>query len=132
MLLFRSRLKFLPEGHTDFVFSVFAEQWGFIGVLVLFVLFAALIFLAAEIAFKAKDPLGLLDRKSTRLNSSHLGISYAVFCLKKNSNTTKEPTTALATMDCHVEFSISLASARGLLGGEAKAIWRATGATAAS
>src|ERR1039458_5120074 len=24
------------------------------------------------------------DRKSTRLNSSHLGISYAVFCLKKN------------------------------------------------
>src|ERR1035441_9133388 len=26
-----------------------------------------------------------LDRKSTRLNSSHLGISYAVFCLKKNN-----------------------------------------------
>src|ERR1039458_10461985 len=27
-----------------------------------------------------------LDRKSTRLNSSHLGISYAVFCLKKKQN----------------------------------------------
>src|SRR5256885_9934401 len=27
------------------------------------------------------------DRKSTRLNSSHLVISYAVFCLKKNKNT---------------------------------------------
>src|ERR1035438_10677587 len=27
---------------------------------------------------------GEVDRKSTRLNSSHLGISYAVFCLKKN------------------------------------------------
>src|ERR1035438_10156886 len=27
--------------------------------------------------------LGFIDRKSTRLNSSHLGISYAVFCLKK-------------------------------------------------
>src|SRR5258705_1531513 len=27
------------------------------------------------------------DRKSTRLNSSHLGISYAVFCLKKKSTT---------------------------------------------
>src|SRR5205814_6611337 len=26
-----------------------------------------------------------IDRKSTRLNSSHLGISYAVFCLKKKS-----------------------------------------------
>src|SRR5215212_11510671 len=29
------------------------------------------------------DPLRARDRKSTRLNSSHLGISYAVFCLKK-------------------------------------------------
>src|SRR5258705_2773367 len=28
------------------------------------------------------------DRKSTRLNSSHLGISYAVFCLKKKKNGT--------------------------------------------
>src|SRR5258705_5230152 len=28
-----------------------------------------------------------IDRKSTRLNSSHLGISYAVFCLKKNKVT---------------------------------------------
>src|SRR5205814_10538546 len=28
-------------------------------------------------------PPALRDRKSTRLNSSHLGISYAVFCLKK-------------------------------------------------
>src|SRR5258705_8289710 len=30
----------------------------------------------------------LTDRKSTRLNSSHLGISYAVFCLKKKKNKT--------------------------------------------
>src|SRR5262245_62188819 len=29
------------------------------------------------------DPFHFADRKSTRLNSSHLGISYAVFCLKK-------------------------------------------------
>src|SRR5256885_14296654 len=32
------------------------------------------------------DPSGALDRKSTRLNSSHLVISYAVFCLKKKKN----------------------------------------------
>src|SRR5436853_5172503 len=31
----------------------------------------------------------LLDRKSTRLNSSHLGISYAVFCLKKKKELRK-------------------------------------------
>src|SRR3712207_8423550 len=30
---------------------------------------------------------GRLDRKSTRLNSSHANISYAVFCLKKKTNT---------------------------------------------
>src|ERR1039458_10705444 len=32
---------------------------------------------------------GAVDRKSTRLNSSHLGISYAVFCLKKNDGDTR-------------------------------------------
>src|SRR5438045_8173987 len=31
------------------------------------------------------------DRKSTRLNSSHLGISYAVFCLKKKKNHKQTP-----------------------------------------
>src|SRR5690625_276897 len=33
---------------------------------------------------------GLQDRKSTRLNSSHVAISYAVFCLKKKKNTQRE------------------------------------------
>src|SRR5262245_65054934 len=33
------------------------------------------------------------DRKSTRLNSSHLGISYAVFCLKKKKRKTTQETT---------------------------------------
>src|SRR5436309_12683806 len=31
-------------------------------------------------------PVFMLDRKSTRLNSSHVKISYAVFCLKKKNN----------------------------------------------
>src|SRR5262245_62768237 len=37
------------------------------------------------VVFAALTLVGIytLDRKSTRLNSSHLGISYAVFCLKK-------------------------------------------------
>lgn len=34
----QSRLKFLPEYQTDFIFAAFAEEWGFIGVLLLFVL----------------------------------------------------------------------------------------------
>src|SRR5256885_6562922 len=35
--------------------------------------------------------IDLRDRKSTRLNSSHLVISYAVFCLKKKKNKTISP-----------------------------------------
>src|SRR2546422_3946635 len=34
--------------------------------------------------------LGIIDRKSTRLNSSHGYISYAVFCLKKKKKITEE------------------------------------------
>src|SRR5205814_10161027 len=40
-----------------------------------------------------------LDRKSTRLNSSHLGISYAVFCLKKKK--TNKKTTQLERHNKH-------------------------------
>ena len=56
----QSQLKFLPEGHTDFVFAVYAEEWGFLGVVVLLTLFIALIWLALDIAAKAKDQLGAL------------------------------------------------------------------------
>src|SRR5438309_6369778 len=39
---------------------------------------------------KVRDhEIGILDRKSTRLNSSHSSISYAVFCLKKKIKTKK-------------------------------------------
>src|SRR5947199_2736481 len=41
---------------------------------------------SARDGFTKNDVTGHgLDRKSTRLNSSHLGISYAVFCLKKKT-----------------------------------------------
>src|SRR5258705_10262131 len=41
---------------------------------------------APHVAHDSRSKGHLLDRKSTRLNSSHLGISYAVFCLKKKNN----------------------------------------------
>src|SRR3712207_8860430 len=43
----------------------------------------AALLLIGEVFF---DSMHLLDRKSTRLNSSHANISYAVFCLKKKKN----------------------------------------------
>src|SRR5437899_2574932 len=48
-----------------------------------------LIVLSKDKADKIKVWDAIIDRKSTRLNSSHLGISYAVFCLIKQINTTR-------------------------------------------
>jgi len=39
----QSRLRFLPEYQTDFIFSAFAEEWGLVGVLILFGLFILLV-----------------------------------------------------------------------------------------
>src|SRR5699024_12823633 len=45
-------------------------------------------FLYDELESSAQEIFTKPDRKSTRLNSSHVSISYAVFCLKKKKNTT--------------------------------------------
>jgi rod shape determining protein RodA len=39
----QSRLKFLPEYQTDFIFAAYAEEWGFIGVLIVFISYITLI-----------------------------------------------------------------------------------------
>lgn len=54
----QSQLNFLPEKHTDFVFAVFAEEWGFIGVIILLSLYLFLILRGVDIAYKAKDMMG--------------------------------------------------------------------------
>ncbi len=54
----QTQLKFLPEQHTDFVFSVFAEEWGFLGALILVTMFLALILWGLKIALNSKDYLG--------------------------------------------------------------------------
>jgi rod shape determining protein RodA len=48
----QSRLNFLPEYQTDFIFAAFAEEWGFLGVLILFVCFGVLFFRIISIAIK--------------------------------------------------------------------------------
>ena len=54
----QSRLAFLPERHTDFIFAVFAEMWGFIGCLVLIVAYGLLVLRGFEIAASTRDPRG--------------------------------------------------------------------------
>jgi rod shape determining protein RodA len=54
----QSRLAFLPERHTDFIFAVFAEMWGFIGCLVLIVAYSLLVLRGFEIAASTREPRG--------------------------------------------------------------------------
>jgi rod shape determining protein RodA len=56
----QNRLNFLPEQHTDFIFSVFAEEWGFIGAGVLIALYVALLGRCFVVATRARDTFGLL------------------------------------------------------------------------
>ncbi len=56
----QSQLNFLPEKHTDFIFAVIAEELGFLGVTVIFVLFGVMIYRMKEIARLARDNFGYL------------------------------------------------------------------------
>lgn len=56
----QSHLNFLPARHTDFVFSVFSEEWGFVGFAVLMLLYLGLITWGLDTAIKARDRLGML------------------------------------------------------------------------
>ncbi len=56
----QSQLYFLPEQHTDFVFSVFAEEWGFVGSVVLLLLFTALALWGLQVARDCKERFGHL------------------------------------------------------------------------
>jgi rod shape determining protein RodA len=56
----QSQLNFLPQGHTDFIFSVIAEEWGFCrsgAILCLYVVFLAC---CIGIAINSRDPFGKL------------------------------------------------------------------------
>lgn len=56
----QSRLAFLPERHTDFIFAVFAEMWGFVGCLVLLSAYALVLLRGFDIAAAAREPVGRL------------------------------------------------------------------------
>ena len=56
----QSQLQFLPDGYTDFAFAVFAEQWGFLGVVVLLFLYYLLFITMIGIGERARDPAGVI------------------------------------------------------------------------
>lgn len=51
----QSKLKFLPEYQTDFIFAAFAEEWGFVGVVIVLMLFFILLLRILQVAMKADN-----------------------------------------------------------------------------
>ena len=70
----QAHLDFLPEHTTDFAFSVFAEEWGWIGVLVIFALYLFIISRSLWIAANARDTYA-------RLLSGALAMTFSVYVL---------------------------------------------------
>lgn len=70
----QSRLEFLPEHTTDFIFSVFAEEWGLMGVLGLLALYAFIVGRCLWIAVGAKDTY-------SRLLAGSIGLTLFVYVL---------------------------------------------------
>ncbi len=56
----QNALSFLPEEHTDFIFSVLAEEWGLIGSVVVILLFLALIVWGLHVAQSCREPFGTI------------------------------------------------------------------------
>ena len=66
----QNRLRFLPERHTDFIFSVIAEELGFVGALALILAYVVLILLILHVAWATREPFG-------RLVATGVGIALA-------------------------------------------------------
>ncbi len=54
----KQKLFYLPEGHTDFIFSIIGEELGLIGTLSVTLLFAAFFWQGMRLVFKVEDPFG--------------------------------------------------------------------------
>lgn len=54
-----NKLLYLPEKHTDFIFPVWAEEWGFLGSIVVLGLYLTLLFLGVQLASRAKEEFGV-------------------------------------------------------------------------
>ena len=64
----QSRLNFLPEKQTDFIFTNFGEEFGFVGSVALLILFAVVIFYGIQIAMSARSQFARLLAMGITLN----------------------------------------------------------------
>ena len=70
----QSQLDFIPESHSDFIFSVIAEEFGLIGILILFCLYAFIIWRIFRISYNS-------ETNFERITCSSLGFIFLLFIL---------------------------------------------------
>ena len=79
----QSHLEFLPESETDFIFSAFGEEWGFVGEVMFLLIFLIFAFRILQVAYFAKDnfesmlAIGILIYFSTHY-IFHTGINLGI------------------------------------------------------
>lgn len=56
----QGQLNFLPEKHTDFIFTMLAEEWGFVGAIVLLLLYGALLLFSLSLITRSRNRFGAL------------------------------------------------------------------------
>ena len=79
----QQKLGYLPYAYSDFIFSTIGEEWGFLGVLAIALLFGTFVWLGFRIARHATDPLGQLLATGITVMIGlsvvlHIGVSLAV------------------------------------------------------
>ena len=70
----QSQLDFIPESHSDFIFSVIAEELGLIGILVMFILYGLIIWRVFRISYQS-------ETNFERITCSSLGFIFLLFIL---------------------------------------------------
>ena len=70
----QSQLDFVPEGHSDFIFSVIGEEFGFLGIFLLFLIYSLLLFRVFSIAFNSSTEF-------SRLAATSIGFIFLLYIL---------------------------------------------------
>jgi cell division protein FtsW len=79
----QQKLGYLPYAYSDFIFSTIGEEWGFVGVLTIALLFGTFLWIGFRIARSARDPFGQLLATGITMMIGlsvvlHIGVSLAV------------------------------------------------------
>ncbi len=56
----QNALSFIPEQHTEFIFSVLAEEWGFVGSALVILLYLLAVIWGLSIAMRSREPFGTI------------------------------------------------------------------------